>query len=84
MSSKKNNSNKIFMELFFISILSAFTGFFIGLLFAPQTGKKFRKILVQKMKDVLDRSKFVLIEARIKAEELLEKTAQIKKQNDNS
>ena len=67
------SSARIFKDIFIISLISAFSGFVLGLLFAPQTGKNFRKYLISKAGDVIDRSKFAVIEARIKAGELLEK-----------
>ena len=76
-SSKDSGCNKILL----LSFISAFAGFFIGLLVAPMPGNKFRKVLIEKIKDVVDRSKFAVIEARIKAEELLEKSIQAIKED---
>jgi gas vesicle protein len=75
--SKSNHENnpdgRFFKDILVISMVSAFCGFVIGLIFAPQTGKNFRKSLVDKAKDVIDRGKFAVVEARVKTEELLEK-----------
>lgn len=54
--------------------LSVFSGFILGLLFAPQSGLKTRKIINEKLKDVIDRGKFTITEARVVGEELLEKS----------
>lgn len=67
------SSARIYKDIFIISLISAFSGFVLGLLFAPQTGKNFRKFLISKVSDVIDRGKFAVIETKIKAEELLEK-----------
>jgi len=72
--SKKNSSGKIFRDIFLISFLSAFSGFMLGLLFAPQSGRNFRKYLSSLFKEMVDRSKFAVVEARVKAEEILEKS----------
>lgn len=67
------SSARIFKDIFIISLISAFSGFMLGLLLAPQTGKNFRKYLIGKAGDVIDRSRFAVMEARMKAGELLEK-----------
>lgn len=76
--SKKNHVNhsrgRFCKDIFIISMIAAFCGFVIGLIFAPQTGRNFRKNLIDKAKDVIDRGKFAVVEARVKAEELLEKS----------
>jgi gas vesicle protein len=45
----------------------------LGLLIAPQSGRNFRKYLINRFKEVVDRSKFAVIEARVKTEEIIEK-----------
>ncbi|MCL4417717.1 MAG: YtxH domain-containing protein [Actinobacteria bacterium] len=76
--SKKNHGNhsngRFCKDILIISMIAAFCGFVIGLIFAPQTGRNFRKNLIDKAKDVIDRGKFAVVEARVKAEELLEKS----------
>lgn len=72
-SHENNPGGRFYKDILIISMVSAFCGFVIGLIFAPQTGKNFRKILVDKAKDVIDRGKFAVVEARVKTEELLEK-----------
>ena len=76
--SKKNQGNysssRFCKDILIISTIAAFCGFVIGLIFAPQTGRNFRKNFVDKAKDVIDRGKFAVVEARVKAEELLEKS----------
>ena len=56
-----------------IIAFSMFAGFILGLLFAPQSGRKFRKDLAIKLKDLIDRGKFTLVEAKVIGEELFEK-----------
>ena len=46
----------------------------MGLLFAPQSGLKTRNILNKKIKELQDRSRFALLEARVMGEEILEKS----------
>ena len=74
---KKNNkssSGKIFKDIFIISLLSAISGFILGLLFAPQSGRNFRKYILNRLKEIIERSKFAAIEARIKTEEIIERS----------
>ena len=70
---KSKSSGKIFGNIFLAVIVAAFSGFFAGLLFAPQSGKNFRRFLAKKSLELIDRSKFAMIEAKVKAEEFIEK-----------
>jgi gas vesicle protein len=63
-----------FGDIFAITIAAAAAGLVMGLLFAPQSGLKTRKILNDKIKDLLDRGRFALLEARVMGEEILEKS----------
>ena len=67
------STGKNLMGVLIIVSLSVFSGFILGLLFAPQSGLKTRKIINEKLKDVMDRGKFTITEARVVGEELLEK-----------
>ncbi len=60
-------------EVLIIVSISIFSGFILGLLFAPQSGLKTRKNLIEKLKDIIDRVKFTLAEAKVMGGELLEK-----------
>ena len=60
-------------EILIIVSISIFSGFILGLLFAPQSGLKTRKNLIKKLKDIVDRGKFTLVEAKVIGGELLEK-----------
>lgn len=60
-------------EVLIIVSISIFSGFILGLLFAPQSGLKTRKNLIEKLKDMIDRGKFTLVEAKVMSGELLEK-----------
>ncbi len=75
--SKRNHGNypggRFYKDILITSMVTAFCGFVIGLLFAPQTGRNFRRNLIDKAKDIVDRGKFAVVEARVKTEELLEK-----------
>ena len=70
---KINSSGRIGRDIIIISIIAGFSGFVLGLLFAPQSGRKFRKFLVEQFKEIVDRSKFAVVEAKMMAEELFEK-----------
>jgi gas vesicle protein len=56
-----------------IAIVAAAAGFVTGLLFAPQSGAKTRKILNSAIAEMVDRFKFFMLEARVMSEELMEK-----------
>ncbi len=75
MGNKNNlkSPGKIFGSILLAVIIAAFSGFFVGLIFAPQSGKSFRSFLVKKFLDLIDRSKFAMIEAKVMAEEFIEK-----------
>ena len=61
-------------QIVFLVLFSIATGFFLGLMFAPKKGVKFRKDLLERIKEVADRAKFSLVEARVMGEGLLEKS----------
>ncbi|MBA7509598.1 hypothetical protein ES705_01556 [subsurface metagenome] len=73
--SDKNSKSvgKDLTEVLIIVSISIFSGFILGLLFAPQSGLKTRKNLIEKLKDIIDRGKFTLVEAKVMGGELLEK-----------
>ncbi len=75
MAGKKNNNSTghLFRDLFIVSLIAALAGFVMGLLFAPQTGRELRKKLVEQFKEVIDRSKFAVVEAKVIAEEIIDK-----------
>jgi len=64
---------KDFCEVLTVILISIFSGFVLGLLFAPQSGLKTRKKVIEKLKDIIDRGKFTITEAKVVGEELLEK-----------
>ena len=75
MAKKKTNSTgHLFRDIFIVSLVAAFAGFLLGLLFAPQSGREFRKRLAEYFKDAVDRSKFAVIEAKVMAEEIIDKS----------
>ncbi|MBN2072744.1 MAG: YtxH domain-containing protein [Actinobacteria bacterium] len=63
-----------FCDFFILSLVSAGCGFIVGLLFAPGSGARTRKVLVKRIKELIDRGKFVFLEARIFGEEFLDKS----------
>jgi len=73
MSDNNKSVGKGLAEMFTLISVSVLAGFVLGLLFAPQSGLKTRKKLAEKIKDIVDRGKFALIEAKVFSEELLEK-----------
>jgi len=60
-------------DLFVIALLAAAAGAIMGLLFAPQSGAKTRKVVSDAIDETIDRGKFFLLEARVMGEELAEK-----------
>jgi gas vesicle protein len=78
-SNFKNNrqyrsAGKNLLEMLIVISVSVFSGFILGLLFAPRSGLKTRKIINEKLRDVIDRGKFTFAEAKVMGEELLEKS----------
>ncbi len=73
MSDNKKSVGKSLTEIFTLISVSILSGFILGLLFAPQSGLKTRKKIAEKIKDIVDRGKFALIEAKVFSEELLDK-----------
>ena len=73
MSDNEKSVGKSLTEIFTLISVSVLSGFILGLLFAPQSGLKTRKKLAEKIKDIVDRGKFAMIEAKVYSEELLEK-----------
>jgi gas vesicle protein len=70
---QKSGSRNL-LGILIIIVISIFSGFILGLLFAPQSGLKTRKKIFKELKDIIDRGKFALAEARAIGEELLEKS----------
>jgi len=60
-----------------IVLASVFSGFLLGLLFAPRSGYRTRKIVEENVKDLADRGKFTLAKARVICENLLDKSKNI-------
>jgi len=78
-SNFKNNrqyrsTGKNLLEILIVISVSVFSGFILGLLFAPRSGLKTRKIINEKLREVIDRGKFTIAEAKVMGEELLEKS----------
>ena len=71
---KKVSSGKLCGSILVTAMITGFSGFFLGLIFAPQSGKNFRRFLAGKFIELVDRSKFAMIEAKVMAEEFIEKT----------
>jgi gas vesicle protein len=75
-SNDKQEQKSIVREILGISAIvlaSVFSGFLLGLLFAPRSGFKTRKIIEENVKDKVDRGKFKLAETRVIFENLLDK-----------
>lgn len=73
MSDNEKSVGKSLIEILTLISVSILSGFILGLLFAPQSGLKTRKKIAEKIKDIVDRGKFALIEAKVFSEELLDK-----------
>jgi len=70
----QRSTGKDLFDALIIILVSIFSGYILGLLFAPQSGLKTRKKVVEKLKELVDRSKFALAEAKVLGEELLSKS----------
>jgi gas vesicle protein len=78
-NNSENNRNqksagRDLFDALIIILVSIFSGYMLGLLFAPQSGLKTRKKVVEKLKELIDRGKFALAEAKVLGEELLSKS----------
>ena len=60
-------------DLLGIALIAAAAGLVSGILFAPQPGAKTRKALNSAIKESVNRFKFLMLEARVMSEELVEK-----------
>ncbi len=67
-------SGKAVGDILIIAVTAAAAGLVTGLLFAPQSGLKTRKLLNKAIKEIIDRGKFAMLEARVMSEGLLEKS----------
>jgi len=65
-----------FFEISMAIIFSVFSGFILGLLFAPQSGLKTRSKIAENVRDTADRLKFMLAEARVVGEDFLDRSVQ--------
>lgn len=72
--SRNGPSGKSIADFFGVALVFMFAGFIMGLLFAPQSGTKTRGILMDRLAELVDKSKFAMLEVRVKGEELLEKS----------
>ena len=70
---KKRSSGISAGDLLGIALVAAAAGLVTGMLFAPQSGAKTRKVLNSAIKESVDRFKFLMLEARVMSEELVEK-----------
>ena len=67
------SSGRVCRDIFIVGGLSVFSGFLLGLIFAPQSGKKTRALLLKRINEFIERSKFAFVEAKVIAEGLLDK-----------
>ncbi len=74
MRTEHEINNRIIRDIIFLVLLSLCLGFMLGLLLAPQSGRKSRRTMYIKLKDFIDKGKFTLLEARVIGEGLLEKS----------
>ncbi|MEA2015766.1 MAG: YtxH domain-containing protein [Actinomycetota bacterium] len=63
-----------FFEISIAILISVFSGFILGLLFAPQSGLKTRSKVAEKVRDAAGRLKFTMAEARVMGEDFLDKS----------
>jgi gas vesicle protein len=70
---EKNKGSRISVgELFGMAAVAAAAGFVMGMLFAPRSGLKTRKVLNAAIRETIDRLKFLILEAQVMSEEMVE------------
>ena len=69
-----HSSGKLVVSILFLMLITLFFGIFIGLLFAPQTGRKFRKAIKYWLGEMVERSKFGLEEVKVMGSEFIDKS----------
>lgn len=69
-----HSTGRLICSTFFIIFISLFAGFFLGLLIAPQSGKRFRDSLRGWLAEMVERGKFTIEEAKVYGSEFLEKS----------
>ena len=70
---KRKSSGISAGDLLGIALVAAAAGLVTGMLFAPQSGAKTRKAVNAAIRESVDRFKFLMLEARVMSEELVEK-----------
>jgi gas vesicle protein len=74
MVKEKIKSSRISaIEILGMAAIAAAAGFAAGMLFAPQSGAKTRKVLNAAIKETMERFKFLILEARVMSEDLVGK-----------
>ena len=73
-NNRAENCLRSVSDIFAITVIAAAAGLAAGLLFAPRSGLKTRKVLKKAIDEMIDRSKFAILEARMISGELLEKS----------
>jgi gas vesicle protein len=74
MVKEKIKSSRISaIEVLGMAAIAAAAGFAAGMLFAPQSGAKTRKVLNAAIKETMERFKFLILEARVMSEDLVGK-----------
>jgi gas vesicle protein len=73
-SKDTHSSGKLITGILFLMLFTLFFGVFIGFLFAPQTGRKFRETIKYWLNEVVERGKFGLEEVKVMGSELIDKS----------
>ncbi|MDD3520871.1 MAG: YtxH domain-containing protein, partial [Actinomycetota bacterium] len=69
-----HSSGKLFVGILFLMFFTLFFGVFIGFLFAPQTGRKFREAIKYWLNEMVERGKFGFEEVKVLGSELIDKS----------
>ena len=68
-----NSSGKLIVGILFLMLFTLFFGVFIGFLFAPQTGRKFREAIKYWLGEMVERGKYGIEEVKVLGGEFIDK-----------
>ena len=69
-----HSSGKFIISIFFLMFLTLFSGIFIGIIFAPKSGKKSRQTIKYWLREFIEHGKFKIAEAKVFGSEIIDKS----------
>ena len=69
-----HSSGKLIVGILFLMLFTLSFGVFIGFLFAPQAGRKFREAIKYWLNEMVERGKFGLEEVKVMGSEFIDKS----------